>query len=150
MEPHVAGIWKPHRRSVTWCLTQCSEERFCLLHPGSNFYFSTDFFFLICWDISQFAVVGLPLFLCTDILECAEMPRLLCVIQERTWMQSPTTANQCIWASFIRRNHRVQPIWSPTDDAHPRKTTFAIMLFPLPGKYMKCHISTRLALTYDF
>lgn len=107
-------------------------------------------FFLICWDISQFAVVGLPLFLCTDILECAEMPRLLCVIQERTWMQSPTTANQCIWASFIRRNHRVQPIWSPTDDAHPGKTTFAIMLFPLPGKYMKCHISTRLALTYDF
>lgn len=78
------------------------------------------------------------------------MPRLLCVIQERTWMQSPATTNQCFWASFIWRNHRGQPIWSPTDDAHPGKTNFVIMLFPLPGKYMKCHISTRLALTYDF
>lgn len=150
MEPHVAGIWNPTGDQLPDAWLSVGRRGSVCCIPEVTSIFPQIFFFLICWDISQFAVVGLPLFLCTDILECAEMPRLLCVIQERTWMQSPTTANQCIWASFIRRNHRVQPIWSPTDDAHPRKTTFAIMLFPLPGKYMKCHISTRLALTYDF
>jgi hypothetical protein len=49
---------------------------------------------------------------------------------------------QIMQSSFpaFGKNHRGQHIWSAMDKPSPGKTTFLIMVFPLPGKYETYHL----------
>lgn len=60
---------------------------------------------------------------------------LFSFFQGRTQMQSPTTTNRAVEFFHLWENHRSQHIPSAMDKPHPGKTTFVIVVFPLPSKY---------------